>query len=250
MPRSPCHPQSRTDLQTTIPPASALPLTHRRPPPAAPTATPPLLRPPSLRSGSRLAAAPPPGSATLPQDRERPVNTTLDYIPRPCYPRRRRPPAGPFAMTAAAASSPICPKEARPEHPRGQGALGRERAATRPACPGVRHLRRTRTRPSGREHVRGLRAGLRAGRTPPRRSWSSAIAVAMWNEIRADRTLVEVMARDPALPPRPRLRSDAQEPRARPLAQHRTPLPDRRQHGDPTCPARLLPAPQGQAATG
>ena len=37
-------------------------------------------RPPSLRSGSRLAAAPPPGSATLPQDPEHPVNGTAGAI--------------------------------------------------------------------------------------------------------------------------------------------------------------------------
>ena len=60
-------------------------LSATRPDRPSPSADRPRLprRPPSLRSGSRLAAAPPPPSAGLPQDPYRSVNAALDAQARP-----------------------------------------------------------------------------------------------------------------------------------------------------------------------
>ena len=153
----PRSPQSRVS-EPPSPPASALPLTARA---ARPTRRPL----PRARRGSR----PPPGSATLPQDPERPVNAVLDYIPRPCYPRQRRPPAGPPAMTDAAAP-PRPPQEARAQHARGQGALVDECAQARPAGTGVRHPARGGQGRVGRS-MSATCAPATARSTPPRRSW-------------------------------------------------------------------------------
>ena len=214
MPRSLGHPQSRTDLQTTItapsdPPAHPKRARPTRQPhqPLTPTRPPDL--PPSLRSGSRLAAAPPPGSATLPQDRERRVNAALDYIPRPCYPRRRRPPAGPSAMTAAAASSPRRPEEARTQHARGQGALGDECAQARPAGPGVRHPAR-----GGQGRVGGACPRPARRLRPGRRRRGEAGDRDRGRDVERDQGRPHPgrdHGRDPALPPRPLPRHEPAE---------------------------------------
>ena len=87
------HRPPRTGRYPTSPPPLSAPSrprnlrAHPAPVPHTSTANPDgsprpktLRRPPSLRSGSRLAAAPPPGSATLPQDPEHPVNGTAGAI--------------------------------------------------------------------------------------------------------------------------------------------------------------------------
>ena len=77
-----------------------------------------------------------------------------------------------------------------------------------------------------------------------------AIAAAMWNEIRADRTLAEVLAAIPPLGPRPAPRRRPAGAPARALLEHRPALLDRRLDGQPARPARLPRPPQGQARTG
>ena len=72
-------------------------------------------RPPSLRSGSRLAAAPPPPSARLRQDPYHPVNAALDSAPRPWNVVRLLILARPHPPCPhSAPSPPIPPPRARP----------------------------------------------------------------------------------------------------------------------------------------
>src|SRR5215207_4274294 len=96
------------------------------------------------------------------------------------------------------------------------------------------------------EHLHDLRAGY-GPVDAAEGKLVAAIAAAMWQEFRADRTLAEVLAAIPPLAPGRPHGGDLQEPRARALAGHRPALPDRRRHGGAARPARVPRPPQGQA---
>ena len=151
-----------------------------RPPPIRYLSRTLLRRPPSLRSGSRLAAAPPPGSASLPQDHEHPVNAAPlvslapriiflytsphapglhpPHVPRDALPHggraRRCPPPAPAARRQGLAQDRAPPRR-RPAAARRGPARGRRRDAGRA--------------PAGARGVPGLSRGQRgiASPTPP-----------------------------------------------------------------------------------
>src|SRR4051794_10189905 len=123
----------------------------------------------------------------------------LAYIPRPCYAARRRHPAGPIAMTDA--------DRAASATPRGRGPTTSDGKA-RSSMNAQRHGLRARSfgilpdeeQAEWAEHLAGLQAGY--GRVDAaEEKLVAAIATAMWNEIRADRTLAEVLAAIPPLAP-------------------------------------------------
>ena len=94
------------------------------------------------------------------------------------------------------------------------------------------------------EHLADLRRDL-APADPTEEKLVTALAVAMWKEIRADRTEAGVLTAMPGR--RRRAAATWARPRNRPLARHRDPLRHRRRHGDPARPPRLPRPPQGQA---
>ena len=115
-------------------------------------------------------------------------------------------------MTAAAAvASPAAPKKRGPNTPEGKA---------RSAMNALKHSLRARAfgilpeedKAEWAEHVRDLRAGY-GPVDAAEEKLVSAIAVAMWNEIRADRTLVETMAEIPPRRPGRSHGTNLQEPR-------------------------------------
>ena len=113
-------------------------------------------------------------------------------------------------MTAAALASPAAPKKRGPNTPEGKA---------RSSMNALKHGLRARSfgilpeenKAEWAQHVSDLRAGY-GPVDAAEEKLVTAIAVAMWNEIRADRTLVETMAE---IPPRRSGRScgtDLQEP--------------------------------------
>ena len=104
---------------------------------------------------------------------------------------------------------PHLPQEARPQDARGQGALRDERAQARPARPILRPPARGEP---GRvsEHLATCAAATIDDAAEEK--LVTAIAVAMWNEIRADRTLVETMAEIPPCRPGRSHGSDMADP--------------------------------------
>ena len=145
---------------------------------------------------------------------------------------------------AAALASPDAPKKRGPNTPEGKA---------RSAMNALKHGLRARAfgilpeedKAEWAEHVRDLRAGY-GPVDAAEEKLVTAIAVAMWNEIRADRTLVETMAEIPPCRPGRSHGTNLQEPRHALLAEHRAALHDRRRHGDAARPARLPRPPQGQ----
>ena len=150
-------------------------------------------------------------------------------------------------MTLPAPASPPrpAPKKRGPKTPEGKA---------RSSMNALKHGLRARTfgilpeedQAEWAEHVRDLRQGY-GPVDAAEEKLVTAIAVAMWNEIRADRTLVETMAEIPPCRAGRYHGTDMAGAGKRPLSRHGTPLPDRRRHGDPARPARLPRPPQGQA---
>src|SRR3954468_9852389 len=123
-----------------------------------------------------------------------PSDLVLAFIPLRCYPRRRRTPAGRFPMTDPAFAA--APKKRGPNTPEGKA---------RSSMNARRHGMRARTfgilpgedQAEWAEHLADLQAGY-GPVDDTERKLVEAIAAAMWNEIRADRMLTEVLA---AIPP-------------------------------------------------
>ena len=74
---------------------------------------------------------------------------------------------------------------------------------------------------------------LRRRSTPAEEKLVTALAVAMWKEIRADRREAEVLAAIPPLAPGRPCGGDLQQPAARAVLDHRPALHHRRRHGGP-----------------
>src|SRR3954447_12615220 len=135
----------------------------------------------------------------------------LAYIPRPCYAARHRHPAGPIAMTDADRAASATPRGRSPNAPEGKA---------RSSMNAQRHGLRARSfgilpgeeQAEWAEHLADLRAGY-GPVDATEEKLVAAIATAMLNEVRADRTLAEVLpAIPPLIPGRPH-GGDLQEPR-------------------------------------
>ncbi len=94
------------------------------------------------------------------------------------------------------AGRPDLAQKARPEHARGQGALAHERAASTACGRAISHCCPRRTRPSG-PGTWPTCATTSVLSTPTEEKLVTAIAVAMWKEIRADRAEAGVLTAMP-----------------------------------------------------